>query len=343
MRLLAPPPGHAVVGRAEPTFSILVAAHDVAEHIGAALDSVLAQSLPPLEIIVCDDASTDELEAALEPYRHRIRYLRHDENRGEAAAKNTAARAATGEFVAILDADDVFYPERLEALRTLAVERPDLDILTTDAYFVAGGTIIRRCYEPYWPFVTDDQRLGILERNFVFGLAAVRRERLQAIGGFDETIRWTTDWDCWIRLILGGSRAGLVAEPLAEYRVRETSLSGDRVRHLRGRIQTLEKASALAGLSARERETVEAALADQRRALALEETRASLAAGRADARGRALGVARDRAQPPSARAKAMVAAAAPGLVGRLARARRRRAWTAPGDVAIARRHPPADP
>ena len=59
-----------------------------------------------------------------------------------------------------------------------------------------------------WTFEVDDQRRAILQRNFVFGLAAVRRERLLEVGGFDETIRWTTDWDCWIRMIMGGSRAG---------------------------------------------------------------------------------------------------------------------------------------
>jgi glycosyltransferase involved in cell wall biosynthesis len=342
MNLLAPPPQREVARTEAPTFSIVVAAHNVADRIGDALDSAFAQTVPAHEVIVCDDGSSDKLDAALALYADRIRYLRHDVNRGEAAAKNTAVRAATGEFVVILDADDVFYPKRLETLQTAALGRPDLDLLTTDALFVSGGQTIRRCYEPYWPFVTDDQRRGILERNFIFGLAAVRRERLLAIDGFDEAIRWTTDWDCWIRLIFSGSQAGLIAEPLAEYRLREASLSSDRVEHVRGRVRTLEKAAALSELTARERETVEATLAAERRSLALEEAQAALASGAVDARTRALHVARDRTQPRSTRAKAMIAAAAPVFAGRLARARRRKMWTAPGDIAITREQPRAD-
>jgi Glycosyl transferase family 2 len=332
------------IGEAErgavPNFSIVIAAYNVADRIDSALESAFAQTLAPLEVIVCDDASTDELERALAPYRERIRCLRHEQNRGEAAAKNTAARAASGEFVVILDADDVFHPTRLEALGELAAERPDLDVLTTDAYFVADGQIVRRCYEPYWPFVTDDQRRGILERNFIFGLAAVRRERLLAIGGFDETIRWTTDWDCWIRLIFSGSQAGLVSQPLAEYRLRETSLSSDRAKHVRGRAATLAKAARMPSLTDAERETVQRTLAEEKRLLTLEEAHAAIEAGAADARARAIGIAQDRRYGAGTRAKAALAAAAPSLAARVGRARRRRTWIAPSDIPIPRRAQP---
>jgi Glycosyl transferase family 2 len=339
---LVPRPVREVERGAVPTFSIVVAAYDVADRIGAALESAFGQTLQPLEVVVCDDASTDDLEAALAPYGDRIRYLRHEQNRGEAAAKNTASRAAGAEFVVILDADDVFYPRRLEALGELAAERPDLDILTTDAYFVADGQVIRRCYEPYWPFVTEDQRRGILERNFIFGLAAVRRERLLAIGGFDEAIRWTTDWDCWIRLLFSGSQAGLVAEPLAEYQLHETSLSSDRAKHLRGRVATLAKAAEMESLTATERETVERTLAEQRRALALAEAHAAIESGAADARARAIAVAQDRRYGAATRAKAALAAAAPAVAARIGRARRRRTWIAPGDMPIPRRAQPEE-
>ena len=165
-------------------------------------------------MIVCDDGSSDGTAAALAPFGDRVTVLTQH-NRGEAGAKNTATRAASGDFVAILDADDVYLPERLEALGELAAARPDLDILTTDATLVAGGRPVRSVYDETWTFEVADQRRAILERNFIFGHVAVRREALLAAGGFDEAIRWTTDWDCWLRLIFAGSRAGLVDEPLA--------------------------------------------------------------------------------------------------------------------------------
>jgi GT2 family glycosyltransferase len=325
--LLAPEPETPVPRGDVPTFSILIAAYQAAHVIGDALESAFAQTVPPHEVIVCDDGSSDELERALEPFRQRIVFLRRDRNGGEAAAKNEASRAATGEFVVLLDADDVYLPQRLQALGEGASERPDLDILTTDAYLELEGRRVRRCYEPDWPFETGDQRRGILERNFVFGLAAVRRERLLAIGGFDETIRWTTDWDCWIRLILDGSRVGAVAEPLALYRVHGSSLSAARANHVRGRIQTLQKAARDPRLTDTERRTAFATIAAQERELAVLELRTALVTKPDDLRQRLVAVATRRDLPLRTRAKAAAAATVPGLASRLFRRSRAREWT----------------
>src|SRR5204862_6759843 len=253
---------------APPTFSVVVAAYQAADTIGEALASALAQTAPPHEIVVCDDGSTDDLEAALAPFRERIVLLRK-ENGGEASAKNAAARAATGDFVAILDADDVYLPGRLAALGRLASERPDLDLLTTDAYLEVDGRVVRRVYGDDWTFEVDDQRREIMRRNFVFGHAAVRRERLLGEGGFDERIRFTTDWECWMRLILTGSCAGAVLEPLARYRVRQTSLSADRTRMTAGRIESLRTGLAHPSLRPEERDAARATLAGLERDLAV--------------------------------------------------------------------------
>jgi hypothetical protein len=299
-----------------PTFSVIIAAYQAAHLVGDAVSSALGQTRPPHEVIVCDDGSTDDLEGALAPYRDRVAVIQQ-ENRGEAGAKNTAARASSGDFVAILDADDVYLPERLEALGELAAARPDLDILTTDAYLELGEEVLRRCYSGGFRFVTGDQRRGILEDNFIFGHVAVRRERLLSAGGFDETLRWSTDWDCWIRLIVGGSQAGLVDEPLARYRVQTGSLSSQRTRMLAGRVATLERAVALDELTHEERETAERALAGYRRRLALAEAREALEARSPDARGLALAVARGPQFSARTRLKALASAAAPRVARRL--------------------------
>jgi glycosyl transferase family 2 len=335
MRHLLAPPAENVAPGNVPSFSIVIAAYQVAYVIGAAIESALAQTAPPLEIVVCDDGSTDDLSAALEPYRDRIVFVRK-ENGGEASAKNAAARAASGDFVAILDADDVYFPERLEALGELAATRPDLDILTTDAYLELDGVRRRRVYEGGWTFEVADQRRAILQRNFVFGHAAVRRARLLEVGGFDEAIRWTTDWDCWARMILGGSAAGAVDEPLALYRLRESSLSADRARLVGGRVQTLTKASLHPGLSEAERRVVAASLATERRELALLELRRAVADGASDARRRAVAVARDSGHPRATRLKAALAAASPRVTGRLLRRRLEGRWTAASGIEVER-------
>jgi glycosyltransferase involved in cell wall biosynthesis len=322
---------------ATPTFSVIIAAHQAAETIAETLDSAFAQTLPPHEVIVCDDGSSDDLETALRPYRDRMLLLRQ-ENRGEAGAKNTASRAARGDFVAILDADDVYLPERLEALGELAASRPDLDILTTDALLMAGGRVVRRAYDETWTFETADQRRAILERNFILGHAAVRRQALLDAGGFDESIRWTTDWDLWLRMIVaGGSRAGLVDEPLAEYRLHEGALSARRPEMLRGRVVTLEKAAAAPHeLLSRERRALQRALETNRRAASVEEARRAILEREPDARRRSLRVALEHGHDARTRLKALAVGVAPAAARRLMEARDGDTWVGAAGVRVRR-------
>lgn len=275
-----------------PSFSVVIAAYQVADCIGDAIDSALAQTAPALEVVVCDDGSTDELGTVLAGFGDRIVTVLKDHG-GEASAKNAGARAASGEFVVILDADDVFLPGRLGAIAELACLRPDLDIITTDAFLEVEGRIDRRVYTAAWTFATDDQRQAILERNFIFGHVAVRRELLLAAGGFDERITRTTDWECWIRLILDGAIAGAVMEPLAHYRVRRSSLSSQRALMHEGAVQTLERALTHPRLTPAERGTVTATLAGRRRDLARARLTDAVREAGPELRGRA-----DRHQPP---------------------------------------------
>jgi glycosyltransferase involved in cell wall biosynthesis len=314
---------------------VIVAAYNVADVIGDALESIQAQTVPPLEVIVCDDGSTDDLARAVEPYRDAIVLLRR-QNGGEAAAKNTAAAAAKGDFVAILDADDVYFPNRLEALSALAQERPDLDILTTDGFLSVGARIIRRNYDHTWHFETGDQRRAILERNFIFGLAAVRRERLLQHGGFDEAIRWATDWDLWLRLILAGGRAGCVQEPLALYRLRETSLTAQRRDLVLGKLATLEKAQRNPNLRGDEPRVLKQSLASYGRDLALLDLREVVTAGEADARRRALRVLRAPGYRFRTRLDVVAMLMSPAISGRILRRRARKTWTGAGGVRIRR-------
>jgi glycosyltransferase involved in cell wall biosynthesis len=321
---------------AQPSFSVLVASYNAAATVGDAVASALAQSLAPLEVVVCDDGSSDDLAGALEPYAGRIRLVRR-ENGGEGAAKNTAAAAASGTFLVFLDADDTFAPTRLERLAACAVARPDLDVLTTDAHLVVDGARVGRCYSPSWPFEVADQRREILRRNFVFGLAAVRRERFKAIGGFDPQFSHAVDWDLWIRLILSGSRVGLVTEPLAEYRLGRSSLSADRARLLRGRAAVLAKAAHLGALTEAERTAV-LALANENRANAtMVEAWVALRDRRPGARSLAFRVARERGLPAGTRLKAIAAVAVPAVGGALVRrAEARHGVAGPAGVQFAR-------
>ncbi|MFN3689398.1 MAG: glycosyltransferase family 2 protein [Fimbriimonadales bacterium] len=101
-----------------PTVSVITTAYNAAPYIAQAIESVQAQTLTDWELIIVDDASTDQTVAVAEPYLSdtRIHLIQHTENRGPSAGRNRALDAAQGEWVAILDADDWFEPNRLERL-----------------------------------------------------------------------------------------------------------------------------------------------------------------------------------------------------------------------------------
>jgi hypothetical protein len=307
----APPMAGELEPHAAPTFSVVIAAHNAAGTIPEAVESALEQTLRPLEVIVCDDGSTDGTAAALEPYRDRVIYVRKQRG-GAASARNAALEHANGEFFAVLDADDAYLPQRLEALAGLAVARPDLDILCTDAFFEVDSRIVGRFGEEC-PFAIADQRAAILERCFC-AWPAVRRTTLVAAGGFDESLRTGSDWECAIRLLFRGADAGLVDEPLYSYRVHGQSLTADRVRTLNDRVAFLERVGRSYALGPTERAALTRSLRRQRAALVLTEAEAALRERTRDARSRALAAARS----PGVAMRSRIAAAAAVIAPRTA-------------------------
>ena len=294
------------------SFSVLVPVHQAAATIGDALASVREQTYAAHEILVCDDGSTDDLDAALEPHRDAIVLVRQP-NRGASAARNAVLRRASADFVVTLDADDRFLPTRLERLAGLAAARPELDLLATDAAFVSGGHLGGRFHDRT-AFAGERQREAILDRCFLIA-PAMRRSSLLAIGGYDESLRTAEDWDCFIRLILAGARAGLVDEALLEYRLRDTSLTATRGETLHDRVRVLEKAAAQPGLSDDERRTLRVSLGRHRARALQQAARDAVATGDPAARARLVAVARSR----DVGLRGRVGAAAAALLPRSAR------------------------
>jgi hypothetical protein len=298
---------------------VLVPCYQAADTVGEAVESVLAQTAPAHEVIVCDDGSTDDLEGALADYRGRITVLRQ-ENRGVASARNLGLRHATGEFVCVCDADDLYLPPLLAELSRLVTIRPDLDILCCDAYLEVDGRNLGRGRTDPSTFVTSDQRLGILRDNFVPGRSAFRRELLVAAGGYDESLSCAEDWDSWVRLILGGARAGMVDEPLARTRLRQGSLTSSRVRLFAGQLATISKALARTDLTESERNTAAEKQTVLRHALELAEAREVLVKDPSDGRRRCWRIAANSSYPARTRVKSLLA----GLFPRAAVRRTRR-------------------
>lgn len=272
-RVLAPTPRSRVERLdAPPTFSVVIAAYQAAETVAGAARSALSQTHPAHEVIVVDDGSTDDIRGALRPFEDEIELIKKS-NGGVASARNVGLEAAKGDFVAPLDADDRFHPRRIEAMAELSCLRPDLDLVSTDMRFIVDGKEAGRFLDDN-TFAIEDQRTAILSSCFVGGLPAVRSDRLRGIGGFDESLRIASDWDCWLRLILDGSEAGLVDRPYYDYVLHPGTLTSSRARSLWGRVRLLEKAAVNPGLRAEELPHLKRELRRRRSEAVVEEAQA---------------------------------------------------------------------
>jgi hypothetical protein len=261
----------------EPTFAVVITAYEAAGTIAAAVESALAQTRQAEGLIVVDDGSRDDLAAALAPFGEQVKLVRK-ENGGGASARNAGVAAAASEFMAILDADDVFAPRRLEAIAALAEREPELDLIATDASFVVDGQA-KGTFLEHNPFPSESQREAILRSCFPGGWPAVRISALKAAGGFDEQMRIAYDWDTWLRMILAGSQVGMVPEPLYDYTLHGGSLASGRVASLRERVTLLEKAARNPDLRAEERPALERSLRGHREQVAHAEIEAALYGG----------------------------------------------------------------
>jgi glycosyltransferase involved in cell wall biosynthesis len=212
-----------------PLVSVLIPAYNVEEFVAAAIESALVQTYPHVEVVVVNDGSTDGTAAAIAPFRDRIVYV-DQPNRGLAGARNAAIAAASGPVLALLDADDLWLPDRLEQCVALLEQQPEVGLVTSDAFLIEDGLrTARRCYgdRRRYPFPAPDaDQLDVIShRNFLFVSVVFRRALVERCGGFDETLPRAEDYELWTRFLLSGARAACVPEPLGYYRRRPDSLS----------------------------------------------------------------------------------------------------------------------
>jgi glycosyltransferase involved in cell wall biosynthesis len=232
--------------------------------IGLAVDSALEQTVQDLEVIVVDDGSTDggadviRERATRDP---RVRLLRQ-ENRGPSAARNAGVAEASAPYVAFLDADDRWLPEKLE--RQLALAREG--VVYADAMIVGdvpdAGTRISEHQQLFEGLVFDQ----LTRSNFVAMTTVLAPRELLRRYAFNEDIRLAEDLDLWLRLAADDVRFSVVREPLAEYRVMPDTPGRDSDGLNASRIAILRKVEPL--VTGQRRELVRRRLAQERRVLA---------------------------------------------------------------------------
>jgi glycosyltransferase involved in cell wall biosynthesis len=201
--------------------AVIIPTFNSAVLVTAAVNSALAQTLPPTEILVVDDGSTDDTRERLSVYGNRIRYL-HQVNRGVAAARNLGLREAQAEFVAFLDADDVWHPRKLEVQIAAMAANSEVCLLGTSVFNwpterigdVHGAGDVNRVA---W------RKLAV-KNYFVTSSVMLRRTALDQVGEFDTALQGPEDHDLWLRIAETAAVANLDL-PLTGYRDTPGSLS----------------------------------------------------------------------------------------------------------------------
>ena len=202
-----------------PRISVLMPCFNHGAFIGEAIDSVLAQTFHDFEIIVVDDGSTDPLtKDTLSKLTTPRTTVLKTSNQGLPAARNHAARQASGGLFCALDADDKLAPTWFEKAVRLLDARPDVSFVSH--WLETFG-------DEHWTWKPEHCDLpALLARNTVNGAAVVRRQAFEAVGGYDASMReGCEDWDFWLRLVERGFEGAIVPEVLFYYRRRSDSMS----------------------------------------------------------------------------------------------------------------------
>jgi glycosyltransferase involved in cell wall biosynthesis len=189
----------------QPLISVVIPAFNRSGFIGKAIDSVLAQDYPNIEIIVVDDGSTDDTHAVVGAYGDRVRYLKQPHNRGVSAARNIGVRQSQGDIVSFLDSDDQMLPHRISTEFTFLQQHPQCIAVYAGVKLVYTDTNIAHMGESLIsPNTTDTSLNTILIRKCVNICHMVHKEAFLRSGGFDESLQIAEDFSYYISLFAIG-------------------------------------------------------------------------------------------------------------------------------------------
>ncbi|MFL5829662.1 MAG: glycosyltransferase [Solirubrobacteraceae bacterium] len=210
----------------QPLVSAIIPVYNGGHYVAEAITSILVQTYAPIECIVVDDGSTDGSAGVVRRFGDRVTYLWRPRG-GVAAARNAGARAARGQFLAFLDADDTWVETKIERQMALLAERPGLGLVYGSVRRIDVGGLHGAVVPA--PRPQDALRNVLLQRGPGVALAQtglIPSSVFRAIGGFDERLSTAADSDLACRIALRCELAA-VTEPLASYRSHPTQMHLD--------------------------------------------------------------------------------------------------------------------
>lgn len=209
-----------------PFVSIITPAYNAGATIGDTIESVLSQTFSDFEMIIVDDGSTDNTAQLINNIKdERIVYI-FQSNKDRAEARNHGIGIARGDYIALLDSDDLWMQDKLEKQVPLLDENPEIGLVYSDLYYFAhqtGEDLLQFSKKVKLQKGTVPVRL-IIERNFIQSpTPIIRRDVFEEVGLFDTNLIPVEDWDMWIRIV-AKFPIDFIDEPLARYRVHENTI-----------------------------------------------------------------------------------------------------------------------
>lgn len=191
--------------------TIIITTHNREDILPRAIDSVISQTYKNIEIVIVDDGSIDNTESIVKKYmkehKYIIRYIKHEKALGGNVARNHGIYIANGEFIAGLDDDDAFHPKRIELL--IKHYSDDYSLITSNDIIVDDDNNESSTKKP--KIITLDR---MLHENVVGNQVLIKKDRILSLGGFDEKLSASQDYDMWLRVIKKYGNALVVQEGL---------------------------------------------------------------------------------------------------------------------------------
>jgi glycosyltransferase involved in cell wall biosynthesis len=211
-----------------PSISVCIPTYNTARYIGEAIKSVLGQDYQDYELVICDNASTDETSDICRRFDDpRVRYVRFNEFVGQAANWNRCLDLARGEYVVLLHSDDVLLPAFLRRAAETLDRHPQVGLVHCSVQHISQNNSPLYLQKLYDADVIDAEE-KLLRKLLLDGCVVnpagvmVRREVYETVGKFTEQIVWGVDWHMWTRIALQ-QKVAYLAEPLALYRQHQQS------------------------------------------------------------------------------------------------------------------------
>lgn len=221
-----------------PQFSVIIPAYNSAATLGKAIESALAQTYPAHEIIVIDDGSADNTRQIVDGYGNQVRYL-HQTNAGVSSARNRGAEAATGDWLAFLDADDWYFPERLGLHAEMIRQDANLDFLTGDYEYLredgsligtsmaqhsSGRAVLRKAAgAKEVVMVATDLEAFVGDHFGDIHTLSVPRKLFRKLGGYPLGFKVCEDVHFLTRLCAVSNRIGVACQPMGAYIIHGSS------------------------------------------------------------------------------------------------------------------------